>query len=59
MKLEVNHKEKSQKTTNTQRLNNMLLNNERVYQEIKEDRKKYMETNEYETHKSLKTFGMQ
>ena len=30
MKLEVNHKKKPEKTTNTWRLNNMLLNNEWV-----------------------------
>ena len=45
MKLEINHKKKSGKTTNTWRLNNMLLNNEWVNQEIIE-LKKHMETNE-------------
>ena len=40
MKLEVNHKKKSGKTTNTWRLNNMLLNNEWVNQEIKVEIKK-------------------
>ena len=43
MKLEENHKEKSGKTTNTRRLNNMLLNNEWFNQEIKKEIKKYME----------------
>ena len=47
MKLEVTHKKKSGKTTNTWKLKNMLLNNEWVNQEIKEI-KKYMETNESE-----------
>ena len=42
MKLEVNHKKKFGKTTNTWRLNNMLLNNEWVIQEIKE--KKFKST---------------
>jgi len=42
MKLEVNHKEKSGKTTNTWRLSNMLLNDEWVNQEIKEEIKKHM-----------------
>ena len=37
MKLEVNHKKKSRKTTNTWRLNNMLVNNEWVNQETKEE----------------------
>ena len=36
MKLEVNHKKKFAKTTNTWRLKNVLLKNEWVYQEIKE-----------------------
>ena len=42
MKVEVNHKEKSGKSTNTWRLNNMLLNNEWTNQEIKEEIKEYM-----------------
>jgi len=44
----VNHKKKFGKTKNTWRLNNMLLKNEWVNQEIKEEIKKYMETNENE-----------
>ena len=48
MKLEVNHKKKSGKSTHTWKLNKMLLNNEWVNQEIKEEIKKYMETNENE-----------
>jgi len=57
MKLEVNHKKKSGKTTNIWRLNNMLLNSEWVNQEIKEEIEKYMETDENETQWS-KTSGM-
>ena len=45
-KLEVNHKKKIGKTTNTWRLKNILLNNEWVNQKIKEEIKKYLETNE-------------
>jgi len=37
MKLEVNHKKKFGKTTNTRRLKNILLKNEWVNQEIKEE----------------------
>ena len=48
MKLEVNHKKKIGKTTNTWKLNNILLNNEWVNQGIKEEIKKYMEKNENE-----------
>ena len=59
MKLEDNHKKKSGKTTSTWRLNNMLLNTEWIYQEIKEEiKKKYMGTNENENTR-FKTFGMQ
>ena len=36
LKLEVNHKNKFGKNTNTRRLNNMLLNDEWVNQEIRE-----------------------
>jgi len=48
MKLEVKHKKKSGKLTNTWRLNNMLLNSEWINQEIKEEMKNYMEANENE-----------
>ena len=49
MKLEIKkqeNKKQSGKTINTWRLNNMLLNNEWVTQEIKEEIKSYMKTNE-------------
>ena len=36
MKLEINHKKKSAKVTNTWRLNNILLKNEWANQEVKE-----------------------
>ena len=42
MKLEINHKKKFGKTTNTWRLKNILLKNEWENQEIKEEIKKYM-----------------
>ena len=51
MKLETNLKEKTQKHSNTWRLNNIFLNNEWVNNEIKEEIKKYLETNENE-HKT-------
>ena len=41
-------KERTQKHSNTWRLNNMLLNNEWVHTEIKEEIKKDLETNENE-----------
>ena len=46
MRLEINYKKKTVKNTNTWRLNNMLLNNQRITEEIKEEIRKYLETNE-------------
>ena len=48
MKLEINYREKNVKNTNTWRLNNMLLNNRKITEEIKEEIKKYLETNDNE-----------
>ena len=50
MRLEINYKEKKNvKNTNMWRLNNMLLNNQGITEEIKEEIKKYLETNESES----------
>ena len=46
MKLKINHKKKFGKVTNTWRLKNILLKNEWVKQEVKEEIKKYMEASE-------------
>ena len=46
MKLEINHKKKLGKVTNTWRLKNNLLKNEWVNQEVKKEIKKYTEANE-------------
>ena len=46
LKLETNLKEKNSKTLKFGRLNSMLLNNEWVNNEIKEEIKRYLETNE-------------
>ena len=43
---------------NTGRLNNILLNNKWVNNEVKEEIKKYLETNESE-HQQPKTYGTQ
>ena len=48
LKLETNLKEKTPKHTKTWRLNSMLLNNEWVKNEIREEIKKFLETNENE-----------
>ena len=47
MKLEINHKN-TEKQAKTWKLNNMLLNNEWVNNKIKEEIKRYLETNETE-----------
>ena len=41
MRLDINDRKKSVKSTNTWRLNNTLLNNQEITEEIKEEIKKY------------------
>ena len=48
MKLELNHKKKFGRNSNTWRLKSILLKDERVNQEIREELKRFMETNENE-----------
>ena len=48
MRFEINYREKNVKNTNTWRLNNTLLNNQEIIEEIKEEIKKYLETNDNE-----------
>ena len=48
VRLDINYWEKSVKNTNTWRLNNTLLNNQEITEEIKEEIKKYLETNDNE-----------
>ena len=48
MRLDINYRKKSVKNTNTRRLNNTLLNNQEITEEIKEEIKKYLETNDNE-----------
>ena len=48
MRLDINYKRKSVKIKNTWRLNNTLLNNQGITEEIKEEIKKYLETNDNE-----------
>ena len=45
MRLEMNYRKNNIKNTNTWRLNNTLLNNQDITEEIKEEIKKYLETN--------------
>ena len=48
MRLDINYRKKSFKNTNTWRLNNTLVNNQEITEEIKEETKKYLETNDNE-----------
>ena len=49
MRLDINYrKKKTVKNTNTWRLNNTLVNNQKITEEIKEEIKKYLETNDNE-----------
>ena len=45
MRLEINYRKNTVKNTNAQRLNSALLNNQEITEEIKEEIKKYLETN--------------
>ena len=48
MRLEISYRKKTVKNTNTWRLNSALLNNQDIAEEIKEEIKKYIETNDNE-----------
>ena len=48
MRPDINFRKKSVKNTDTWRLNNTLLNNQVITEEIKEEIKKYLETNDNE-----------
>ena len=48
MKLELNHKKKFGRNSNTWKFKSILLKDERVNQEIREELKRFMETNENE-----------
>ena len=48
MRLDISYRKKSVNNTNTWRLNNTLLNNQEITEEIKEEIKKYLETNDNE-----------
>ena len=47
MRLGINYKKKTVRNTNTWRLNNTFLNNEKVTEEIKREIKKFLETNDH------------
>ena len=58
MRSEINYKKKTVKSTETWRLNNMLLNKQRIAEEIKEETKKFLEMSENENITTQKTSGM-
>ena len=58
MRLDINCRKKTVKNINTWRLNNMLLNKQEFTEEIKEEIKKYLETNDNE-NTMTQTYGMQ
>ena len=48
MRLDIDYRGKSVRNTNIWRLNNTLFNNQEITEEIKEEIKKYLETNDNE-----------
>ena len=48
MRLDISYRNKTVKNTNTWRVNNILLNNQEITEEIKEEIKTYQETNDNE-----------
>ena len=49
MRLDINYRKISVRNTNTWRLNNTLLNNQQINEEVKEEIKKYLQTNDNES----------
>ena len=52
IRLEINYRKKTVKNKNTWKLNSTLLNNQESTEEIKEEIKKYIETNDNENMKT-------
>ena len=48
IRFKINYRENNEKNTNTWSLNNPFLNNQEITEEIKEEIKKYLETNDNE-----------
>ena len=48
MRLDIDFRKKHVKNTNAYRLNNTLLNNQEITEEVKQEIKKYLETNDNE-----------
>ena len=58
IQMEINNKERTAENTNMWRLNNMILNNQRITEEIKEEIKKYLEANDNKDT-TIQNLGMQ
>ena len=58
MRLDINHKKKAVKNTNTWRLNNTFLNNQQVTEETKREIKNFQKQMTMKTLR-LKTYGIQ
>ena len=58
MRLGINYRKKTVKNTNTWKLTHMLPKNQEITEEIKEEIKKYLETNDSK-NMTAKTYGMQ
>ena len=48
MRLNINYKRKTERNSNTWRLNNTFLNNQQVTEEVKREIKEFLETNDNE-----------
>ena len=59
MRLDINYKKKSIKSSNTWRLNNAFLNNQQVTEELEREIKKFLEKKMTMKTQQLKTYGMQ
>ena len=57
MRLNINYKEKTVKSTNTWRLNNMFLNNQQVTEEIKKGNQKISRNKWQRKHDNSKPMG--
>ena len=58
VRVDINYRKKSVKNTNTWRLNITLINKQEITERIKEEIKKYLETND-NVNMMTKTYGMQ
>ena len=57
MRLDINYRKKSVKNSNKGRVNNTLLNNQEITEDIKEEMKTYLETNDNEKHNNPNSMG--